>query len=104
MANAPQVNANLYAPPKAAVDDVGQAGLGQAGSLESLGRFTTWAVVGLAIVTLGIYLIYWLFVRTKRLSALIPQNPIKWGVCCGKDSDLSFESLLCGIRRMARTN
>lgn len=40
MANTPQDPTNLYAPPKAAVEDVGVVQ-----SIESLGRFTAWGGV-----------------------------------------------------------
>lgn len=39
-------------------------------------RFTTWAVVGLSIITLGIYTFYWLYSRTKILNRLLPENKI----------------------------
>ena len=39
-------------------------------------RFTTWAVVGLSIITLGIYTFYWLWSRTKILNRLLPENKI----------------------------
>lgn len=48
-------------------------------AIKQFPRFTTWAVVGLAIITLGIYGYYWLYSRTKILNRLIPENPIaKW--------------------------
>ncbi|MCK5901791.1 MAG: DUF4234 domain-containing protein [Cocleimonas sp.] len=39
-------------------------------------RFTTWAVVGLSIITMGIYTIYWLYSRTQILNTLLPENKI----------------------------
>ena len=44
--------------------------------VKQLPRFTTWAVVGLTIITLGIYAFYWLFSRTKMLNKLLPENKI----------------------------
>ena len=31
-------------------------------------RFSTWAVIGLSVITLGIYALYWLYTRTERLN------------------------------------
>ena len=39
-------------------------------------RFTTWAVVGLTMITLGIYAFYWLYSRTKMLNNLLPENKV----------------------------
>lgn len=33
-------------------------------------RFSTWAVVGLSIITLSIYTIYWLYTRTEKLNSI----------------------------------
>ncbi len=39
-------------------------------------RFSTWAVIGLTMITLGLYGYYWLFSRTKILNSLLPNKPI----------------------------
>lgn len=40
--------------------------------LATLPRFSTWYVVGLTIVTLGIYLLFLAYRRTRQLNALLP--------------------------------
>ena len=40
---------------------------------QALPRFTTWAVVGLSIITMGIYAVYWLYSRTNTLNTLLPE-------------------------------
>ncbi len=44
--------------------------------IKSFKRFTTWGVIGLAIITLGIYGYYWMYTRTKVLNNLIPENKV----------------------------
>jgi len=44
--------------------------------IKAFKRFTTWGVIGLAIITLGIYGYYWMYSRTKTLNSLIPENKI----------------------------
>ncbi|MCB1668603.1 MAG: DUF4234 domain-containing protein [Porticoccaceae bacterium] len=34
-------------------------------------RFSTWGVFGLSVITLGIYMVYWLFSRTKQLNSVV---------------------------------
>lgn len=43
----------------------------QANDLSVFTRFSTWAVVGLSIITLGFYTIYWLYTRTDKLNSII---------------------------------
>jgi uncharacterized Tic20 family protein len=40
-------------------------------AIKKIPRFSTWAVVGLSIITLGIYSYYWLYSRTKMLNSLL---------------------------------
>ena len=65
---------NPYAAPNANVasDSLGQ----DVNKVKAFKRFTTWGVLGLAIITLGIYGYYWMFTRTKTLNALIPENKL----------------------------
>ena len=63
---------NPYAPPQAVVDDVSP----NRSSITAFKRFSTWGVVLLAIVTLSIYVPYWLYTRTKVLDRIAPQEPI----------------------------
>jgi hypothetical protein len=65
---------NPYAAP---ASNVASDSLGQdVSKIKSFKRFTTWGVLGLAIITLGIYAYYWMFSRTKTLNTLIPENKI----------------------------
>lgn len=34
-------------------------------------RFSAWGVFGLTLITLGIYYVYWLYTRTKRLNSAV---------------------------------
>lgn len=45
-------------------------------SIEIFGQFSTWAVFGLSIITLGIYNIYWLYTRTRLLNKLKYVDPV----------------------------
>lgn len=56
---------NPYSAPEATLDRPLESH-----SLSGFARFTTWAVLGLCIITLGIYSLYWLYDRTKKLNAL----------------------------------
>lgn len=69
-----QVADNPYAAPEADLE-VQQA----AGDISVFPRFSTWAVFGLSIITLGIYTIYWLYDRTRKLNS-ISENQISQGV------------------------
>jgi hypothetical protein len=65
---------NPYAAP---ASNVASDSLGQdVSKIKVFKRFTTWGVVGLAIITLGIYGYYWMYSRTKTLNTLIPENKI----------------------------
>lgn len=65
---------NPYAAP---ASNVASDSLGQnVGKVKAFKRFTTWGVIGLAIITLGIYGYYWMFSRTKVLNTLIPENKV----------------------------
>jgi cytochrome b561 len=41
-------------------------------------RFSAWGVLGLSIITFGIYVVYWLYNRTKKINARV-DNPISSG-------------------------
>ncbi len=58
-----QVVDNPYVAPEAELE-VQHA----AGDLSAFTRFSTWAVLGLSIITMGIYSIYWLYSRTQQLN------------------------------------
>lgn len=48
-------------------------------SIEKIKQFphiSTWAVIGLTIITLNLYVYYWLYTRTKILNRLLPEKPI----------------------------
>ena len=65
---------NPYAAP---TSNVASDSLGQdVNKIKAFKRFTTWAVLGLAIITLGIYGYYWMYSRTKTLNTLIPENKV----------------------------
>ncbi|SIQ86753.1 DUF4234 domain-containing protein [Marinobacterium stanieri] len=68
-----QIADNPYAAPEAELE-VQQA----EGDLSVFKYFTTWAVLGLSIITLGIYPIYWLYNRTQKLNTITP-TPISQG-------------------------
>ena len=65
---------NPYAAPESNVssDSLGQ----DVNKIKAFKRFTTWAVLGLAIITFGIYAYYWMFSRTKTLNSVIPENKV----------------------------
>ncbi len=42
---------------------------GQLSFVNSFTRFTAWGVFGLMIITLGLYLYYWMFTRVKKLNS-----------------------------------
>ena len=69
---------NPYSAPEANLLKEAAGGAGIA-AIKQIPRFSTWAVVGLAMITMGIYAYYWLYSRTKMINKLIPENPIaKW--------------------------
>lgn len=45
-------------------------------SLADFDNFSTWYVIGLTLITLGFYLVYWLYSRTKILNTLKSVEPI----------------------------
>ncbi len=45
-------------------------------SLSGFQKFSTWYVFGLSIITLGLYLAYWLYTRTRTLNNLQAIEPI----------------------------
>ena len=63
---------NPYAAPTSNVasDSIGQ----DISSVKAFKRFTTWGVLGLAIITMGIYAYYWMYTRTKILNSLISKD------------------------------
>jgi hypothetical protein len=48
----------------------------QSERLDIFKRFSTWYVFGLGTITLGLYILYWLYTRTKILNRLKGVNPI----------------------------
>lgn len=46
--------------------------------IETLPRFSAWAVAGLTIITLGIYPIYWLYVRTQSVNEICEDEIPQW--------------------------
>ena len=63
---------NPYATPRAHVADqlVGSS------AIEEFPRFSTWWVLLLSIVTLSIYMPYWMFTRTRVLHRVAPEKPV----------------------------
>ena len=61
---------NPYKAPEAAVSEAAGEKLS-----DVYDRFTAWAVFGLGVITLGIYYIYWMYTRTRRLNPHI-EEPI----------------------------
>lgn len=72
---------NPYTAPDAdlAVESTGSA----VDKVKQFPRFTTWAVVGLTLITMGIYAFYWLYSRSKMLNRQIPENKIPAWVIIG---------------------
>ena len=60
---------DLYAPPSSDLSKIDHA------DISVFERFSTWYVIGLTIVTLSLYLPYWLYTRSKSLNA-ITENKI----------------------------
>lgn len=60
---------NIYRAPDSALET-------EPMSLKDLPRFSAWWVFFLAIVTLYIYPLYWLFNRSKLITAIFPDRPI----------------------------
>ncbi|MBV0932332.1 DUF4234 domain-containing protein [Marinobacterium weihaiense] len=60
-----QVADNPYVAPEAELEVQHEAG-----DLSVFPRFTTWAVFGLTIITLGIYAVYWMYSRTRHLNSI----------------------------------
>ncbi len=69
-----QLVINPYAPPKANLDASSDVT-----TVQAFPRFSTWWVLLLSFATLGAYLVYWLYTRTKILNRLTPANPIPMG-------------------------
>jgi len=64
---------NEYRPPDSNVENqVGPQGI------ETLPRFSAWGVLGLAIITLGIYPLYWLYKRTERINEICEKEIPQW--------------------------
>ena len=55
---------DLYAPPASDLSRIDHA------DISVFERFSTWYVVGLTIVTLSLYLPYWLYTRSISLNAI----------------------------------
>ena len=98
---------NPYAPPKANVVDVPA----EVATIEAFPRFSTWWVLLLAILTFGVYPLYWLYARTKILNRVVPANPIPMGLAVaavalfllnlagGVLDGIYAEQLAIGVRR-----
>ena len=65
---------NPYQPPKSSLQPPGSAGI------RAFPRLGTLLVVALGILTLGIYLLYWLYTRTRILNSLLPSRPVPAGL------------------------
>src|SRR5271169_194732 len=66
---------NPYAPPKARLE-----AWVNPGSVQAFPRFSTWGVLLLGVVTLGIYPLYWLYTRTEILNRTLPSKQIPMGL------------------------
>ncbi|GAB1261996.1 DUF4234 domain-containing protein [Aurantivibrio plasticivorans] len=55
---------NIYSTPKSQVIEIDK-------STVPFERFSTWYVVGLSIITLSLYVPYWLYTRTKQLNGVV---------------------------------
>jgi hypothetical protein len=63
---------NPYAAPEA---DIALPSSGTAiDIINALPRLTTWAVIGLSIITFGLYSIYWLYNRTQKLNGVLSEE------------------------------
>jgi len=63
---------NAYAAPEATLESSFRAG----DEISAFPRFSTCWVLLLSIVTLSIYMFYWLYSRTRILNRLMPDSPI----------------------------
>jgi len=61
-----EIAENPYSAPEADLKSSSQANV-----LNIFTRFSTWAVVGLSIITMGIYAVYWLYSRSKAINSVI---------------------------------
>lgn len=64
---------NPFAAPSANLQTPGSTNLK---GIKSIPRFTTWAVVGLSVITLGFYFYYWLFSRCKIINSQLKEDQI----------------------------
>lgn len=60
-----QLSENPYSAPEADLETPVAAH-----DLSVFPRFTTWAVFGLSIITLGLYSLYWIYDRSKKLNSI----------------------------------
>jgi uncharacterized membrane protein len=65
-----------YQPP---VVDVSPPDVRSADSIQVFEKFSTWYVLGLALITMGLYNVYWLFSRSRRLNRLKYIEPVSEG-------------------------
>ena len=66
---------NPYAPPKSKfTGDI--ADKAPTTGLDEFPYRSTWLVLGLSIITLSFYMVYWMYSRTKILNRLTPSAPI----------------------------
>jgi len=67
-------NVNPYETPTSNINPDGKI-LG----LDNFQRFSAWAVFGLTFITLGIYQVYWLYTRTKKVNLFHePKTSMVW--------------------------
>jgi hypothetical protein len=59
---------NIYKPP---ASDVINTSNKQYGNALIFNRFSAWFVLGLSVVTLNLYAVYWLYSRTKKLNEIV---------------------------------
>lgn len=60
---------DIYRPPSA---DVTKPGENISGDIFVFDRFSTWYALGLSIITLNLYAVFWLYTRTKKLNTIVP--------------------------------
>jgi uncharacterized membrane protein len=62
-----------YQPPTV---DVSPPDVRSANTIQVFEKFSTWYVLGLTFITLGLYSVYWLFSRSRRLNKLKYIEPV----------------------------
>lgn len=59
----------LYQAPQSVLDEASEAA-----GIENFKRFSAWGVFGLAVITFGIYCVYWLYSRSNKLNEFHPNK------------------------------